>query len=394
MLNTGWRRLRIAITQATARVACLAVVSAGIGLAIASPSGAIFPSRPREEVSVLGNGVVWFDEGVVSFNDSRGGTLKLGAAGGTGPPQVASSSDTVAWLAGEDALGFMADVPPRSPEHVAQPMLTSGGGCKGWQPGTEAVKDFVVAEQSIVAAAECHWDDRAFRQPLYIRDVDHGRWRVLRWLPGDAEPILASAGDLIAVGIERSIRRMEVLIIDVTSGRVDTQFDSPTGYLAFASSDRLVVSTPQTLSSPAGPGIGTQWSGPFDIFLYATNGKRLSALGSSSLPPAVSGMHFVTYENGEVDVKSAASGAARPVVGFAAPARVLDTFGFRWPQLALVESTSTPILSSEIRCGTGEYGPESKPALNVLDLAQNSPFLPAPAVVHVQPSHDCGPAPP
>jgi hypothetical protein len=92
-----------------------------------------------------------------------------------------------------------------------------------------------------------------------------------------------------------------------------------------------------------------------------------------------------------------ASGATKPVIGFNSSARSLVALAFRWPVLAVVETMSAPLLPSEVHCWSGEYGPPSKPFLGIFDLARNKPFVPPPALVHVQPSEPltgCGPAPP
>jgi len=112
-------------------------------------------------------------------------------------------------------------------------------------------------------------------------------------------------------------------------------------------------------------------------------------------------MHLVTLEYPEgqqtVSVCGVTGGAPKAVIGFNPQARALVTLAFRWPALVVVETTSAPLLPSEVHCWSGEYGPASKPCLEIFDLARSEPFVPAPALVHMEPSKpltDCGPPPP
>jgi hypothetical protein len=236
-----------------------------------------------------------------------------------------------------------------------------------------------------VAGGECHWDDPSVSQPLFIRSLRGGRWRVLRWLAGDTEPpVLTAEGNLVAVGVQLSNAEMEVSILDVRNGRTEARFDLPYGHLAFASRDRLVLSAPVL---PVG----------YRLALYSTRGQRIAELGSAQEPPLVSGMHLVTDEGQTVSVRSVAGGAAKAVIGFNSPVRSLVALAFRWPALVVVETTSAPLLPSEVHCWSSGYGPASVPFLGLFDLARDQPFVPAPALINVEPSkplEHCGSAPP
>jgi hypothetical protein len=332
-------------------------------------------------------GVVWFDEGPVFLKGFKSGRVRLGAINAPDErlSQMTSSATAVAALREEKNAAFVGGVPPGPLVPIAQPELVSGGGCKGWQAGTKSVHDFVVAEDDLVAAGECHWDDPSVSQPLLIRSLRGGRWHVLRWLPGDTEPpVLAVEGNLIAVGAQFSSAEMEMSILDVRNGRREARFDLPDGHLAFASRDRLVLSVPVPL-------VG------YRLALYSTRGQHIAELGSAQEPPLVSGMHLVTDEGETVSVSSLAGGARKTVIGFNSPARSLVALAFRWPALVVVETTSAPLLPSEVRCWSGDYAPASEPFLRVFDLALGEPSVPAPALVHVEPSRpltDCGSAPP
>jgi hypothetical protein len=208
---------------------------------------------------------------------------------------------------------------------------------------------------------------------------------VLRWLAGDTEPpVLTAEGNLVAVGVQLSNAEMEVSILDVRNGRTEARFDLPYGHLAFASRDRLVLSAPVL---PVG----------YRLALYSTRGQRIAELGSAQEPPLVSGMHLVTDEGQTVSVRSVAGGAAKAVIGFNSPVRSLVSLAFRWPALVVVETTSAPLLPSEVHCWSSGYGPASVPFLGLFDLARDQPFVPAPALINVEPSkplEHCGSAPP
>ncbi len=352
-------------------------------------------------------GVVWFDDGPVFLKSFESGSTRLGTISTEGGalPHMASSATAVAVLGGdEENAEFFGGVPPSPLVPIEQPKLVSGGGCKGWQPGG----DFVVAENELVAAGGCQWDDRSVRQPLFIRNLRGGHWHVLRWLAVDSlpggdglyynvPPVLAAESDLVAVGVQFSSARMEVSILNVRSGHTEARLDLPDGHLGFASHNRLVLSVPSPSSSNEVDFPLSKWSGPFDLALYSTRGPRIVALGSTQEPPLVSGMHLVTSDEGTVSVRGVTDGAPRAVIGFNPPARALDALSFRWPTLVAVETTSTPLLPSEVHCWSGDYSPASKSFLGIFDLARNEPFVPAPALVHVEPTEpltNCGPAPP
>jgi hypothetical protein len=125
----------------------------------------------------------------------------------------------------------------------------SGGGCSDWQPSSDPPADFVVAGDYLVASAqgECPSGTTAAREPLFIKDLRGGHWRVLRWLAGASPPILAAEGDTLAIGVQYSVTALDVVLLSVANGRVEAHFNLPDGYLAFASPARLVLSTPEAL---------------------------------------------------------------------------------------------------------------------------------------------------
>jgi hypothetical protein len=378
--NQRWRTWVCALSA-------LAVGSLGfVGHAWAIPAR-IRQRPPLQAIAVVRKGVVWFDNGPIFLRGFKSGSVRLGAISAPDelPSRMASSATAVAALRGERNAEFVGGVPPSPLVPIAQPMHVRGGGCEEWQPGTGSVRDFVVAEDDLVAAGEClHREGASVRQPLFIRSFRGGRWRVLRWLAGDSEPGLAVEGDVIAVGVRFSSTEMEVSILDVRNGRVEARFELPYGDLSFASRDRLVLSVPTLRSREE-----------YRLALYSSRGRHIAELGTAEEPPLVSGMHLLTDEDQTVSVRSLAGGAPKVVIGFDSPARSLIALAFRWPALVVVETTSTPLLPSEIRCWSGDYGPASEPFLGIFDLARSEPSVPAPALVHVEPSKpltDCGPA--
>ncbi len=385
--------------------ACGVSVWVTVGAVFAGGTAAIVPPRPpRQSVAVVGRGAVWFDEGSVFFKGFHSGRVRLGALNSQSRPRIASSATAVALSGGENAE-FLGGVPPSPLTAIAAPKLLGGSGCKGWQPGGE----FVVAGDDLVAAGECQWDDRSVRQPLFVRSLRGGHWRVLRWLavvslPGgdgvytNVSPVLAAEGDLVAVGVQLSSARMDVSILDVRSGRTVARFDLPDGSLAFASPSRLVLSVPAPSAPDEVDFPLDEWSGPFDLALYSTRGRRIARLGSAERLPSISGMHLLTEEldTGTISVRSVTGGAPEPVVGFN-EARESLALAFRWPALVVVEATRAPLLPSEVHCWSGDYGPAGSPFLGVFNLAGNPPFVPAPTLVRVEPSHpptNCGSPPP
>lgn len=374
-------------------IAFAAAVAAAL-LGLTPCASAVVPTRPPlQPVTVVGRGAVWFRGGPVLLEGFSSPTMRLGGLEQL-PQRVASSATGVAGLIGaEDEGEFFGSVPPSPFVTLGHPPLRPGAGCKGWLAG----RDFVVAADELVAAGECNWENVAVRQPLFVHSLSGGRWRVLRWLPGDVPPILAAGGNLLAIGVQVSSAQMDVSILDIRTGRTQARFVLPDAYLAFASPNRLVLSADE----PSSPGAWVApeeapGGGPYRLWLYSTRGQRIADLGSAGIPPLVSGMHMVADEEGTITVRGVTGGGSREVVGFD-DARELDTFAFRWPALAVVQATRLPRLPSEVGCWTPEYGPVSSTGLEIFDLARDEPFMAAPPLVKVQPSQplsDCGPAPP
>jgi hypothetical protein len=360
-----------------------------VGLTAASEGLAITPSPPFENrgLAIVNGGVLWFDEETLLLEGPRGAIRPLGAS--AFGDEFSSSATATAALTEGGAVGephFVASVLPERLSAIAQPPRLSGGGCTWWEPS----RPYVVVKDDLVATGDCQEiKEHPVREPLYIRSLRGGRWRVMRWLAGAFVSALAAEGPLLALGAHRVDHQMTVSITNLSTGAMQSSFETPLGRLAFASPQRLVVEI-------ASGGTSSRRSHAVSLRLYSSRGKYLANVGSR-IEPLISGMHIVAFENGTLSVSSVAGGAPRPVVGFNATSRTLGSFAFRWPELVVSETTSTPLLPNEVRCWSGSYGPSSKPFLAAFDLAHGEPFDAPPATVEVQPAvplSNCGPAPP
>jgi hypothetical protein len=344
---------------------------------------------PQQAVAVIRKGIVWYDEGSLifkGFDASDSHTERLNVSGYE-QPQIAASANAIALASGEGGEespegGFVGDIPPGRVVAIPQPKpIAAGGGCSDWLPAGGYREDFVLAEYELVSVGNgtCPAGQAPTREPLFVRSLRGGRWRVLLWLAGGAPPILAAEGDLLAVGTQFTQATMQVQLIDLASGRTLSRLNLPDGYLAFSSPQRLVLSVP----AEGFPLAAQPQGGPFQLALYSTRGDELAQLGSVAAPPLISGPELVSSESSEgtrtLFLRALAGGPQRPVIGFNEPGRRLIALAFRWPALVLVQTTSAALAASEVKCGAGYYGPESKPSLGVFDLAEVEPFVPAPS---------------
>jgi hypothetical protein len=361
---------------------------------VASASAVPLPPPPQQALVLVRAGAVWFDDGVIVLQGSRPGHRRLGTIRRpTRLPQMASSASAAAGLLSEQ---FVGGVPPGPLRPIAQPKPVNGGACKRWEPATRTPGEFVVAGEDLVATAECPAQPGVVqlapgRQPVFVRSVRRGRWRVLRWVTGYVTPILAAEGTLVAIGAQLSGARMQVTIIDVRDGATQGRFTMPDGYLAFASPDRLVLSAKENNGSPLQPLLqlrrgtvgGPGSPGGYRLALYSTQGRRIASVGSFDRLPLVSAMHLVTEEYsaaGEqiIALRKLPDGSPRRVIGFNDPGRALLTLAFRWPMLAFDETTSQTLPASRVDCQQGYYGPPSKPFLTLIDVTHERPFLAPP----------------
>jgi hypothetical protein len=362
-----------------------------VGLVAASEGLAVLSSRPFENkgLAIVNGGVLWLDEGALLLEGPHLGTRRLWASSSFQDDFSSSASATAVRLENvtlSEEPHFVASVLPRRLSLIAQPQgPPSGGGCTWWEPSG----DFVVVQDKLVAAGECQEvTEHPVREPLFIRNLRGGRWTVLQWFAGVPALEFAAEGPLLVIGARRSDRRMTVSILDLSTGAMQARFETPLGQLAFASPQRLVLEVPDRVTS-------SERRQPVGLRLYSTLGNYIASLGDLT-EPLISGMHIVAYEHGTLSVSSVAGGPPRPVVGFN-PARGLEAFALHWPELVVSETTSKPLLPSEVGCWGDGYSPSSEPFLATFDLARVEPFDAPPATVHVEPAvplTNCGPAPP
>jgi hypothetical protein len=371
-----------------------AVVMTTTAMPIATASAMPAPPPPQQALAVVKAGVVWYENGVVRLI-GHGGKRKVLARWPEpffgDPPQISSSETAVALLADRR---FRGGVPPGPLLPLAEGRQVRAGDCR-WRPAPHAFGNFVVAGDQLVLAASggCTSTRGSARQPLFTKDLRGGPWRVLRWLPSTAPPILAADGNLLAVGVQRSLAAMDVLVLEVRGGSTSARLVMPDGYLAFAARDRLVVSVPTSRTFPITTDIETAngftgplpfVQGPYHLGLYSTRGPHLASLGTThEQHPLVSVMHLVSnYDSqtrtSKVSVRALPSGPASDIIGFNAPGRKLIASALRWPLLALIETTSAALPNGRFDCGYGPYAPPSAPALITFDLAHRGPFVPAP----------------
>ena len=380
-----------------------------VTLVCGSASAALQPLAPVEGVAVLDKGVVWGDEGRVLFQGFGSGAVTL--EGVKAPATVVASSGTaVAVLTGE---GLRAGLPPGRLLRIGQiHERVRGGVCRArWSPAiAEESSDFVVAGNELVAAGVCgkHLEitgdsESTGRQPLFVRGIRGGSWRVLRWLRGQAPPVLASEGDLLTIGAQVAREKMEVTTLNLTTGLPVARFRSQDGYLKFASNRRLVVAVPGPCE-PEPPDVapGSLTSLPYGgcsayrAELYSLDGRPLADLGRIANPSLISHMHVLQHERlssggSALVAHDLLDSESRRLIGFNVPARTLDALAFRWPAVAVVAYTEAPLSQSEVTCGSGEYHRLSGPFLSILDLARPEPFIPPPPLAQVVLPTGCPP---
>ncbi len=403
---------------ACGRLSCAVLISLVVALTCAASALARFqPIESRQpHLAVLHDGVVWVDQGRVRFQGFWSPGATLGWVG-TSSPTFASSDQSVALL-GVPQGGFAAGSPPARLEPVEdlyeEVHQVEGGECTSWEPATSGLyNDFAVAQDELIDAGACEAvnggfaeEESATSQPLFIRKLRGGEWHVLRWIRGHYPPILATEGNLLAIGAQLSLATMRVTILDLATGRMVARFDTQDGYLAFASPRRLLLSVPLPLPpekdrAPLPLDAETESKvrrvrlPSYRLELYSLRGRRLAVLGKAPEVPLVSDMHILTeepFESGQaLAVRSIFGGPSRRLIAFNA-ARTLQAIALRWPALALVETTSAPLSQNEVTCERREYHEPSAPFLAIFDLQRSERFEPAPPSAHLAPPP--GPCPP
>jgi hypothetical protein len=365
-------------------------------LVFAAPAAAIPPPPPAQQaVAIVKAGVVWYDNGVVSLIGPAGTRTVLARWKQSypfGAPQISSSGVAVA-LAAENR--FLGGIPPAPLATVAFGQKGGAHECPRWQPELHSVGNFVVAGDQLVAAAETTCGRRATSpQPVFVKNLRGGPWRVLRWLHGTAPPMLAADGSLVAIGAQRSPSSTAVRVVNVESGSTVAHANLPDGYLTFAAPDRLTDSIPTFGSFPFyfrletvdGSFSGARGSlgGGYRTALYTTAGRLVGTLGTEGTLTQTSASRQVevdynpSAETQTVVMKRIPGGETRDVIGMNPPARGLRGLAWRWPKLALIETTSTALPDGQFNCRYGTYGPPSAPFLETFNLAKHGTFVPPP----------------
>jgi len=423
-VRLAWGRLRVGCGLAGAALVLL--VAAPAADAAVTPAFPVPTRASSEQVAVLRDGVVWFDQGRVLFQGFWSGPTTIGGAGGSST-EIASSANAVVLTAETPGL-FAGGFPPERLAPVEgsdeESREYAGGECPGWTPrlgsSAEDPGDFAVAAGELIDTGECRGQNGGFddgelaaAQPLFVHKLRGGDWHVLHWLTGHEAPILATEGHLLAIGeplpTERlrvtvgepsPAERMRVTILDLAGGRVVPHFEAPLGALSFASSRQVVLSVRERVASSSSATTPEDpvrlESSSYRLELYGLHGGPIAYLGSFPAVPLVSNMHLLVEEYVEgqtvLTVRSVLDGSSRRLIGFNSPARALEAVGFRWPAVAMVETTSAPLVQSEVTCSSGQYHHSSPPALRIFDLARSERFLPSPPSAHLAPP--VGPCPP
>jgi hypothetical protein len=381
-------------------------------LLLAAPAGASFlppvrQPRSSEQLAVLHDGVVWVDDGRVLFQSFWSGRVTLGGLESTSPPVLASSGSAVVLVGGARA-GFAGGFPPRRLAPVESPgeeaREVAGGDCADWSPlvgSTLRIKsNFAVGQGELIDAGECQVENGGFEeqelatsQPLFVHNLGGGEWHVLRWVKGHDPPVLATEGHLLAIGEPVSAMTMRVTVLDLATRKILARFQTPPGYLSFASARRLVLSVPVrevATSAHAAEAIRrVERVAVYRLDLYTLHGSLLAYLGSVVGLPLVSHMHLLESEAVDgaeiLAARNLLDGSRRRLIGFDGPPRSLDAVGFRWPAVAIVETTRAPLAQSEVTCESGEYHPAGPPQLRIFDLARREPYVQPLPVPHLAP---------
>lgn len=394
--------------MASAALLLLAAISATGAFGALRPPFRLRRPAASQTLAVLRNGVVWVDQGRVLFQGFSAGQVTLGGMPASSTPILAASANAVVLIGA--GPGFAGGIPPgrlAPVEGVDEEVREfAGAGCSVWSPKigstSEAPSDVAVVDGELVDAGECQAENGGFveqelatAQPLFIHRLHGGGWRILRWLKGKQPPILATEGDLLAIGEPVSAVRMRVTVLDLASRALVAQFGAPLGDLSFASSRRLVLSVPayaRRASSSSAPPAATERllrTTSYRLQLYTLNGQPLAYLGTAGEPPLVSHMHLLVNEevagHSVLAVRNILDGSTRRLIGFDEPARTLEAVGFRWPAVALLETTSVPLAQSEVTCESGEYHHASPPLLRIFDLARPESYVPPPPSAHLAP---------
>src|SRR5579871_4373331 len=205
----SWRRALTGRVAGVLVAAVVALVAAAMARAEVTPPSPYFRPRAGAGVAVLANGVVWAKDHSVLYQGFWSPSRVLGGLGTTEPVLASSAKAVVVARRGSREPLFSGAVPPGrlgAIDQIWAPQV--GAGCE-WLPSEAAAAGgFAVAGDELLDGASCAeelaFQEQVARQPLFVRNVRGGEWHVLRWLAGRASPVLATEGDLLAVGVRSS----------------------------------------------------------------------------------------------------------------------------------------------------------------------------------------------
>ncbi|HEY5198756.1 MAG TPA: hypothetical protein VIJ51_17185 [Solirubrobacteraceae bacterium] len=280
------------------------------------------------------------------------------------------------------------------------------GGCHDWVADptgatSETGVALAVSDGKLIVAGSpaCRRTPPTTPRPLFARSLAAGgTWRVLRWLPNAAQPLLSARGDWLAVGTPRADGTMLAQVVDARTGRLRNQLDIPTGYLAVAESGALVDAVGFVAREPDQP-VG---DAPYKM-LYVPAGARrarslLGMLTVRGVPAISDGRVAYKLENTDgtqtLAVTNLRTRRTRLVAGFRPGARGLEAFDLRGDLLAWVQSNAPPPPTTPPPPPTGPctvlpYVPPAPRTLHTTDLSRPAAFVPAPPAPATPPALVC-----
>jgi hypothetical protein len=366
-------------------VSALALLMAVMSSHAASASAQ--PALPLRQVGlqITASGVVWDDEGTVVLQHAgRQRVLAAAPPERVFAPELSSDGRSVAL---RTSTGLLAGTPPSRLHAVGRSRPVGPGACGGYRVEPAASAPFVVSDGRLILAGTpvCQSQPPHGLLPLFVRPLDGGRWRVLLRIPTTIAPMLAACGHWLAIGIPLGPSSMRVDVIDTRSGRVRYELDLPPADLAIDSNGGLLAAVPtfestfpiQAPNDANGVGYRLLWASPGGrarqiepsiIGAPAISGDRVAYLAESSDPEHPKALYVLNLS----------SGHAREIIAFSAPQRSIFAFSLRGPELAWVQSDTTPLPQGQFTCENGQFEPVGPRHVVIADIDRSALPIPAP----------------